>query len=344
MLALVAGCGAAGRSGQSEPVSRHLVYQKVAGTAGIWIADVDGSNARLLVPGGTAPAISPDGKWVVYNGGCDQVSGDCSGAYVVSTSGEKPRQISPPLVGISWSPDSERIVATDPGIHDAPDSTLLSIDIGSGKAVTLARGSIYGASFSPDGEQIVYAVADKPSNEGFIAEEIDLFVSGRDGGDANQITDDGQSGYPVWGPKSIAFSKLIPSPDWGRHELWEIQADGSRRRAIVAPLPKRYRGHGHLGLVPIDWSREGRGLLAGSINEWGSIPIAVDPQTGETRQLAEDQASYPVALSRSGDVALFFIVDNVGSYPARNTVLVVPYAGGKARVVARGALAASWNR
>ena len=283
-------------------------------------------------------------RWVAYNAGCDQ-SGECKSAEVVSTSGGKPRPISSHLiVGISWSSDSERLVATDTGKHDAPDSTLLSIDVASGKAVTLANGDVYGSSFSPDGKQIVYAVAKKPSDEGFIAEEIDLFVTGRDGGEAKQITGDGQSGWPVWGPKSIAFAKLIPTPEWGRNELWQIQPDGSGRRPIIAPLPKRFLGQGYQGLVPIDWSSDGGALLAGWINVRGAIPMAVDPETGHARQLFDDQASAPVALSSDGDLALVVVVDDVGSYPERNTVLIVPYAGGKAHVVARGATAASWNR
>lgn len=313
------------------------------GEQGIWISDVDGSDARLLVSGGTSPSISPDGKWVVYNGDCDE-SGDCEGAFVIPVDGGKPHRISVPLAYVSWSPDSGRLVGLDPGLLDAEDATLSSIDVGNGDAVTLAQGAVYGASFSPDGKRIVYAVAQKPSRDGFIDEEIDLFITGREGGDAKQITDDGQSGWPVWGPKSIAFSKMIPSPEWGRFELWQIQPDGSGRRPIIAPLPKRFVGSGYEGLIPIDWSDDGLALLAGWANEWGAIPIAVDPRTGEARQLLQDQASQPAELSTSGDVVLAFTVDNVGSYPDRNTVLVVPYAGGKAEVIARGALAADWNR
>lgn len=343
-LAFVAGCGSSTPSSKPEPVTRHLVYQKLIGETGIWIADVDGSNARLLVPGGAEPAISPDGKSVAFIAGCDQ-SGECKSSSIVPTSGGKPRPISSHLiVGISWSPDSERAIALDPGKEDGvPDSTLLSIDVASGKEVTLAHGDVSGASFSPDGKQIVFAVAKKPSNSGFIDEQIDLFVTGRDGGEAKRITDDGQSGWPVWGPKSIAFAKLIPTPEWGRNELWQIQPDGSGRRPIVAPLPKRFLGFGHEGLVPIDWSKDGGALLAGWGNVEGDIPIAVDPQTGNTRQLAGNDASEPVALSRDGQLALVLEVDNEGSHPERNTVLIVPYAGGKAHVVERGATAASWN-
>jgi hypothetical protein len=186
---------------------------------------------------------------------------------------------------------------------------------------------------------------------------MDLYVAPSDGGDATQITSDGESGFPVWGPKSIAFAKLISclhparkardgcwNNTWGRYELWQIQPNGSERRPILAPLPERFLGQGYIGLIPMDWSEDGSALLAGWLNEWGRIPIAVDPKTGHARKLAENQASDAVELSRDGQLALVESIDNVGSYPERNTVLIVPFTGGKAQVVARGATAASWNR
>jgi WD40 repeat protein len=330
--------------GNPEPVTRHLVYEKVVGERGLWIAESDGSDPRLLVLDGERPVISPDGRWVAYTAG--------KSTYLVPTTGDHPRLISDGIIGgIRWSPDSERIVATGAG------ATLVSIDVtGRKEEVTLlGHGAISDWSVSPDGTQIVFAATQDRSDKGSGAEESDLFVASLDGGDAKQITDDGISGFPVWGPKSIAFAKLIsclsPAPKealdgcknntWGRYELWQVQPDGSRRRPIIAPLPERFLGQGYIGLVPIDWSADGRALLAGWFNEWGRIPIAVDPQTGYARELAGSDA---VALSRDGGLALVESIDNVGSYPKRNTVLIVPYAGGKANVVARGATAASWNR
>src|SRR5439155_9257602 len=103
-----------------------------------------------------------------------------------------------------------------------------------------------------------------------------------------------------------------------------------------SPLPRRFLGQGYIGLVPIDWSTDGRALLAGWLNEWGRIPMAVDARTGDVRQLAAGQASDGVALSSDGETALVEAIDNVGSYPKSNTVLIAPYAGGKAQLVASG--------
>src|SRR4051812_30344905 len=78
------------------PAGRHLVYEKLGGR-GVWIADVDGGHARLLVRGGRAPVISPDGRWVVYVSCDPEDEISCKGTFVISTSGGKPRKLSSDL-------------------------------------------------------------------------------------------------------------------------------------------------------------------------------------------------------------------------------------------------------
>ena len=352
---IATGCGSAIPADESEPVTRHLVYEKATG---IWIASPDGNQPRLLLKGGHAPAISPDGKWVAFFDECSQSTGRCS-LFLTPTTEAKSRPLASGFYGeFHWSPSSDRIVAArTPGDEGGLVEALVSIEVPSGDETTLTEGALYGWSFSPDGNETVFAVAQHRSGEGFSGDEVDLFITGQDGGDAKRITRDGHSGYPVWGPKSIAFAKLIsclpPTPQdvmegcsnntWGRHEIWQVQPDGSDRKPIVSPLPKRFHGQGYIGLVPLDWSADGSALLAGLLNEWGRIPMAVDPQTGDLRQLAEDQASDGVALSRDGEKALVEL-DNVGSYPDANAVLIAPYTGGKAHLVADRATSASWNR
>jgi len=76
------------------------------------------------------------------------------------------------------------------------------------------------------------------------------------------------------------------------------------------------------------------------------IPVAVDPESGEIRELnAESEFPYAVAISHDGDAALAYTYPPIGGFSDDSaTVLIVPYAGGKEKIVARGAGSPSWNR
>lgn len=352
VLALV-GCGPLEKTGGPEPIKRHLVYEKLVGEKGIWIADVDGSHPRLLVRGGSLPVISPDGKWIAYFADCSASDLGCT--YIVPTSGGKPRLLSTRRLdeAITWSPTSERVGSISAfGGHayqqGGDDDELVSIDVASGEEVTLARASqFFGWSFSPEGDRVVFARVER-TEEGYFSEDIDLFVAAADGSETRRITQTGDSSDPVWGPKSIAFAKDIPfESKGGRSEIWQIQPNGTGLRRITRPLPKRFVQDGHGGLVPIDSSEDGSVLLAGLVGNWGSEPIAVDPETGAARELGRfgrPWGSETIALSRDGH----WLLVQDGSFAEvpveKMTVLIVPYEGGKAAQVARGARAPSWSR
>jgi hypothetical protein len=336
-----------------KPLERHLVYEKL-GHRGVWIADVDGSHARLLVRGGRAPVISPDGRWVVYVS-CDPKDElSCKGTFVISTSGGKPRKLSsdlnsgPPGAGAgAWFPDSKRILVSRGGPEE---QALISIDLASGKESKLAEDSYGSWSFSPDGTQIVYVGTGPGRHRSSGLESTDLFVVDSTGGEPKQITHTGDGVNPVWGPKSIAFARLFPDRQWGRGEIWQVQPDGSGLQTITGPLPKPYRsengGDAKDGVIPVAWSEDGRALLGGFL--WSSvIPIAVDPKSGEIRDLGHLKGNFPyaVAISRDGRAALAYTYPPIGGYSDDSaTVLIVPYAGGKEKIVARGAGSPSWNR
>lgn len=351
-LAIVAGCGSSMSADEPQPIERHLVYEKLIGgqrEQGVWIAGADGSNARLLVSDGWNPSISPDGRSVAYERYCDVA--DCNKTYVVSTEpGAKARALLSGVGGpIRWSSDSTRIVTVLS--RDIEADELVSVDVASGKESPLARGRFLGWSISPDGQQVVVALVHGDAPENHVFPTVDLYVADIDGrGDLKPITHTGDSAYPAWGPKSIAFAKLVPvrypNPDseFARNEIWRIQPDGMVRRRITGPWPasslKGYRWH-CIGLEPIDWSDDGRALLAGMTCEGIGRTVAVDPQTGAMRSLGE--GTNTVALSRDAQFALVQWGD--GRVGAENEkVLIYPYAGGKPDVVSTGAAAPSWNR
>jgi WD40 repeat protein len=323
-----------------EPIERHLVYEKIVGERGIWIASADGSNPKLLVAEGeyheiSFPQISPDGTQVAYVGDCG--SSHCTNAYVISTSGGKPRRFASGIEGISWSPDSQRIVGVKWSSKE-----LLSVDVATGDEMKLARGDFWGWSFSPDGKQLVFGMSHGSNPEHFNTTNIDLFVTGSDGGNTKRITDTGDAGFPVWGPNAIAFAKLIPHNGWGRHEVWQVQPDGSGRQTITGMLPEPFVIQGCVGVAPLDWSEDGRALLGGWYCEFSDEPMAIDPESGKIRAL--DWGAYAAGLSRDGRFAL--VEGGGGAEPSaeEQNVMIVPYAGGKPDVIARGAVAPSWNR
>jgi hypothetical protein len=350
VLLLTTGCGTTARDAGPAPVAeRHLVYVK-ADRDSIWIADVDGGNPRPLGVSGYQPTISPDGKWVTYAGRC--VAGDtsaCDTLYVVPTSGDdKPRRLST-IVGptITWSPDSKWIVSSS-------RFKLLRIEVSSGKAAEIAVGRFRGWSISPDGEQVVFAREKQPEGDLMSGFDVDLFVSDIEGGDVKRITESGDAVDPVWGPKSIALSKLISclssdghpiegckNDTWGRHELWTVQPDGSKLKAITSPLPDRFQMQGCVGMRPTDWAADGATLLAAWDCEFSADPIAVDVADGAMRQLGSG-----IAVSLSDDRRFALVDGTAGAEPRPEDqqVLIYPLGGGKPQVVARRASEPSWNR
>src|SRR5207253_1357191 len=156
-------CRAASNSGSAHDAAapaanRHLVY--VAGQdpsqAGVWLADVDGSNARRLGPGSVA-VLTPDGKTVAVR--------RPGGIYLVSTGGKVLRRLtSRRLRPQAWSPDGRTLIATRAG--DLAVLELDAIDRKTGRVRLLSSGSIYGFDFSPKGDELVYSRAPSVTGQG----------------------------------------------------------------------------------------------------------------------------------------------------------------------------------
>jgi Tol biopolymer transport system component len=142
---LVGGCawtdsGDGDRGSAARPVARLIAYAKYlpGGEAEIWVARVDGSGKRRLAEG-RSPAISPDGRWVVFEGGLEAVFEPrfYRDLLLVSTAGGRPRLLAQVAMRPVWSPDSKRIVV----LRDLDDRrrALLSIAVETGESTTVAR-------------------------------------------------------------------------------------------------------------------------------------------------------------------------------------------------------------
>jgi Tol biopolymer transport system component len=339
IVCLVAGGCAWTESGDKEssapPAAHRIVYAKfLPGRHEIWIARVDGGGRRRLAKG-RAPAISPDGRWVAFEGGREATFEPrfYRDVMLVASSGGQPRLLMRAAHAPVWSPDSKRVAV----LQDLDDrrSALLSIEIETGQRTTVARGAIDGVSFSPRGDEVAYS-------RGEVFGKVNVYVADADGGGERRVTTDQQSAYPAWGPRDIAVARIVPYRGWGAHEIWLVRPDGSARR-LLTKTPRSLLGQGIVGLIPLAWSADGHALLAALANEFGGIPYAVNPETGAVRRIGDyGYRAWPHGLSRDGRFVL--VAQTSVGLPDRSRVDVVPYAGGSPRLIARRAGEASWNQ
>jgi hypothetical protein len=296
---------------------------------------VDGSGKRRLAEG-RSPQLSPDGRWVAFQGGrCD--SGYCPDLLVIASGGGTSRLLSRGTHDPVWAPDSRRLVAAE--ALSAERLALISVELNGGTPITLARGAFYGWDVSPDGGSVVFAHSPR---WGLFSKRVNLYRVEFDGDDRRRLTRDGESAYPAWGPNEIAYAHVVAYRGWGAHELWLLRPDGERRR-LLAKTPRELLGSGITGLKPAEWSSDGRVLLAGLSNEFGAVPYVVDVASGNLRAVGRfDFHSRPDGLSADGRLVL---VEETGvEVDDAWRIEVVPLRRGKSRILARRAAEASWNR
>jgi Tol biopolymer transport system component len=190
---------------------RRLVYQAplpLAGDFGIFIANADGTNARLLVSSTSAdlsaPALSPDGSRVAF---VKHFSPERSEIWVIGADGSGERRITlSPEGGTllhgypAWSPDGQRLAFS----MGQPGNLHLAITLVAGGAIaplTQTTVSDVEPSWSPDGTRIVFARTATPAQSDLrvvtIATGLDVvLITGMN------------ARMPAWSPRDdvIAFS------------------------------------------------------------------------------------------------------------------------------------------
>ncbi len=257
-LVVVAVVNVSAGSSQSRAPRVAFVTGGAGATSQVWVADLRDRTRRLLGPG-QQPLLSPEGSVVAVSSTAQ--TGSALTLYTIG--GTVIRRFfdaaQATAVAQAWSPDSRylAVVLTSRDPASAARSGLAVIDTRTLAASILARGPIYGASFAPNGsDRIAYALAASPALEA----PVDIEVAAADGAGAQQITHDGLSLYPVWGPGGIAFDREMLRPDADpAYEIWLMNADGSRPVQLtdlsVPPLMD--------GLVPVAFAGDdGAWLLA----------------------------------------------------------------------------------
>jgi Tol biopolymer transport system component len=317
----------------AAPAGATIVFSRYAKTPSVWVANDDGSGARRLVAG-SSPKISPDGQTVVY-----APNGEQAELRAIPASGGPTRRILRNLTygPMAFSPDNTT-VATTTGRFDTPQRLVL-VDVATGTSRVIASGWFSGASFSPDGDRLVYGRAVRDA----AFSPSDVWSVPVAGGAPQNLTRDGHSTVPVWGPTQVAYTRWSrptgPNRKLGgpTYNLSLMNPDGTRMRRLTNDRVSYLL----TGLTPTAWSADGTRLLAQFGGQDTAYAVTVDPTTGRERVLGPKGESGLVGVALSADGST--VLGTLGLLDEPGNVVTMPYAGGKPTVLARRANAPDWS-
>jgi Tol biopolymer transport system component len=306
----------------------------------ITVANDNGSGAKRI-GAGTNPKVSPDGKLVVFEREGTKNKGPEMKLYDVATG--KTKTIFSPWresYSFAWSPDSGLVAALrGPEIGKR---TLAVVDVETGKQTKIATGYFNGMSFSPDGTELVYGLE---ANELDYPPKTNLISAPVGGGKPTALTDDGISGWPLWGPTGrIVFVKQMNAKqrEYGpKNDLFLMNGNGK----WVKRLTHTKVGQLTAGLFPVAWSKSGNQLLTNFGGQDTQYAVAVNPKTGVETNLSPSNSEtgfVGVSLTANGKTVLGYL----GGYEGPGSQLKiasVPYTGGKPKILVKGGFSPSWG-
>jgi Tol biopolymer transport system component len=314
----------------AAPAHATLTYVKQPGDGKpprVWVADNDGKDPHRIGKG-RAPVVSPDGRWVAWvaPGSPERV------VMRLADRSRKARTVarSSAIGELRFSPDAKKlglVIGTRLWVYDIHDR----------ESVKAASGNIRGFSFSPDSKAVVFGTAGR--NQGFDA-PADLYSFAIASKSRQRITRDRRSLNPLWGAGGIIHDRQTPRQGQApSYNLFEIQPDGGSLRRITSthnPAPVS-------GLVPLDLSGDGKRLVARLEGTDTSAGFAVNPISGKVRLLGKDLENGFVAGALSADGKT--VLGQTGGIDPNNkhNVATMPYRGGKAKVLVRGASEPDWS-
>jgi hypothetical protein len=317
-----------------------LTYTRGSANPTVWLANANGRHPRRLGPG-AQPLLSPSGSAVAAT--AIGSKGAALSIYRPGSSTQRYFSLSKiNAVALAWSPDSRYLAVELDGVSTSGKGSGLDvIDTRTDSVTTIATGSACGASFAPRRpDRLVYAQA--PGSFACLNGHVNVSTVTATGADSRQLTHDGLSLNPVWGPRSIAFDRATPrgKAEAPAYQVWLMRSDGSRVRQVthlkVDPLVE--------GLVPLAFSANGNRLLTRFEGQDTSETWTIQLPSGRARQLTiGGQSIQAGGISRNGRTVL---VDFGGfeAAPSRATVATIPFGGGHATVLARHAGEPTWNR
>jgi Tol biopolymer transport system component len=314
-----------------------LVFSRFSkGTMSVWIANDNGTGAHKLANNGSNPLITSDGQTVFF-----QTSGkNRTDLMRVPAAGGTPTAV---VRGVQYgvqvvSPNGGWVAITTGPLNGAQKLTLLNVATGATR--TVATGYFYGASFSPDSSTLAYSRA---RSQDFKAPN-DVYLAAVAGGTPTNLTNDGHSAYPVWGPTQIAFSrwKLHYGPKHAEsgpaYNISVINPDGSGRRNVTNNKIRYLL----FGLTATAWSADGQRLLAQFGGQDYTHPVGIEVGTGKQYTIGPDTEFGMTGSQLSADGQT--VLGTFGPPEAPGNVVTIPFtSSGRPHVIVRKAGEPMWS-
>jgi hypothetical protein len=292
----------------------------------VWAAR-DGGGHRRRLGGGTLPVIAADGSRAAW-----RTFGRRDRVFTASLSGGPARRVveGRDVGELALSPDGSRLAV-------GQRRRVVVYDTVTRREVAAAPGRAQGLSFSPDSAALAMGLGKARAATGSAdVQVLDLATGAR-----RALTTGRRSINPVWGPAEIVYDRVTPRRrDAPTYQIRAIRPDGAGGRRIThLRIPSLLSG-----LVPLDFSADGRRLVAEFVGQDTSVGFTVNPATGRTASLSRNQESGFVAadLSRDGRTVLGTTGGVDPTLP--RDVVTRPYGGGRATTLVRGAAYPDWSR
>ncbi len=233
------------------------------------------------------PAISPDGRWLVFSRGVG--AGDISQLYLLELSGDQPKGEPKQITfenrahdSPAWTPDGRELLFIS---GEWASSSLWRIAVSNGHAgeqqrLAFAGQSVGWPAISRQGQRLVYARflgssyeiwrVETSANSGKAVRPVKLIWSTQSDEDPDYSPDG----------KRIAFK----STRSGSFEIWVCDSDGSNPIQLTSSVGQ--------GTGTPHWSPDGRSILFGSTNVEGLDDLfLINSQGGTANRLMSDSSA-----------------------------------------------------
>ncbi|MGI8641450.1 MAG: protein kinase domain-containing protein [Pyrinomonadaceae bacterium] len=190
----------------------------------VWVVGADGNNSRQLTTNAGSPAVSPDGRYLVYQNTIKEKLG----LWRMEISDGSKKQLTQKADLLpNFSPDGKWIIYQ--GFTDQnPPASLYKVSIDGGDPVQLTKNIIpFSPTVSPDGKQIAFSFG--RMEEGKYRQRIALIPFS--GGEITKMFDANLQAFDYgkqnlqWTPDGRAISYI--TLDNGVSNIWQQAIDGS---------------------------------------------------------------------------------------------------------------------